>query len=297
MYLLLVPILLISFLVTFYYLVKFVIAYFKKKPYNNYAVKTVISSIVAIAAIVGIGVFAPKNNTQTISQKDVNVKFNIVKEDKLSMNRVNLTVIPIIDNGTLTKEYLEKIADNVTKEYKRKHPSVYGIYITFTDKKENKATYGTAEYGPNGDAGYKNPNPKENEYKLTTTNIYIPSEQEIKQKDERDNLLQKMQPLKNEISKNTKQAIPYAENISVTVDSESIFDLDFDVAVNTSNKDEIRQIGVQCIKNALAANSEYKFSTIAVVMSSKIGGVMMSYDVKGDKFVMMSNGVREEFKQ
>lgn len=145
--------------------------------YSTYSKKT--KAILACLSIM-FCIFANVNSYQqqqakkTITDHETKlINYEIIKIDKLSHDRLNVVVF-VKEKPTI--EQLGKIAMLIVKDQKNINSNkVYGIYISFTNTKEQSSyTYGQAEYGPGGSAGFdfKNPTPSDPD-KLDMSRIHI----------------------------------------------------------------------------------------------------------------------------
>lgn len=236
------------------------------------------------------------NKTATTQEAKL-IDYEIIKTEKLSSNRLSLTVLV---KETPTMKQLEKIATHIAKDQKSKNDNVYGMYIVFTKTREETLyTYGQAEYGPNGSAGYdfKNPNPSEPD-KLNMSRVHISDATEEKFLDDNEKILNEMKPKKEELKKHVANVMKgyKIDNIDSSIVDRDLFDVSFDIDNKPNDIQSAKSIGTKAIQHLLNSNPPQKIESISVMITNNQRPVgLVRYITENGGYLFMHDGKNESF--
>lgn len=222
------------------------------------------------------------NNEVIQAEEQPLLKYEIIKIDELQKNRLN---IKVLIKETPTIERLEKLANKIAKSYTKN--GVYGVYIGFTHNKDSYFTYGTAEYGPNGTASYRDENIGK-EYKLDTTNLKIENEKYLKSIDEDIEKEKLNKPRKEKLKKHIFNIVSKYNLNEDTLDI-TTYDNDFEVSFQIKTDDlNLEKKGVEIIQEILNSKAPSNIIGCDVLLTNKYHTIMVRFN--GEKYYSIENG-------
>ena len=219
-----------------------------------------------------------------ISEQSPLLKYEIIKIEELQKNRLKITVL-VKEKPTI--EQLNKLSEHLVNVY-IKNKDIYGIYLNFTHSAENPvATYGQAEYGPNGSAGYNDKNLGKDK-KLDVSHLDADNQGFIDMIDESTEKEKLSAPHKEALKKHLLNIIPqYNGDIDSLLIStyDDGFEVSFTIKTNEIN---LETVGLKTIKEILNSNLPEPVIRIDIILNNKFQTTLIGYN--GEKYYKQEGG-------